>query len=66
MEDVEEKGVITTSPKYPHVGNDVEATLADGDGTPTVTWEWTVGGEVVGDATNTYTPVETDEARRCG
>ena len=42
VEDVEEIGKITTLPKYPHVTNTVTAELTDGDGAPTITWEWTV------------------------
>ena len=61
--DVEEVGAITWTPKYPHVGEAVVADLTDGDGLPTITWEWTVSsGNPAGtgaDSTS-YTPAEGD------
>ena len=64
VEDVEEQGTITTTPKNPHVGQSVAATLTDGDGEQSsITWEWTVSsGEPAGSGVNTdsYTPGEDD------
>ena len=61
VEDVEEQGAITTTPKYPHVGDAVEADLTDGDGDiGTVTWEWKADAAAVGGDVNSYTPVEDD------
>ena len=61
VEDVEEPGAITTSPKNPHVGEPVTATLTDADGEPgTITWEWKVGTAVVGFNTDSYSPVADD------
>ena len=55
--DKEEPGTITLTPKYPHVGDDVTATLTDGDETPSpITWKWTAGGAAVG-SDSRYTPV---------
>ena len=57
VEDVEEKGAITTSPKNPHVGVEVTAVLDDDDGgTGTVTWEWKAGTAVVGSDSGSYNP----------
>ena len=58
--DVEETGTITLAPKYPHVGNEVMANLTDGDGTPSITWKWTVDGDPVGGDTDSYNPVAGD------
>ena len=63
VEDEEETGVITTSPKNPHVDNPVVAMLADDDGDPTITWEWTVSSgdpQGTGADTGSYTPVAGD------
>ena len=64
VEDVEEKGAITTSPKYPHLGVDVTAVLDDDDGeTGAVTWEWKVGTAVVGSNSISYA-LEADDVRK--
>ena len=67
VEDVEEPGVITTSPKNPHVDVPVTATLTDGDGDPSsITWEWTVSnGEPAGTgvSSRSYTPHEDDVSK---
>ena len=67
VEDVEEAGTITISPKYPHVGTAVTAMLTDGDGDPAeVIWEWTVSrGDPAATATDEsiYTPAAGDESK---
>ena len=61
VEDVEEPGAITTSPKNPHVGEPVTAILTDPDGElGTVTWEWKAGTAVVDSDTESYSPVAGD------
>ena len=64
VEDVEEGGVITTTPKNPHVEDAVTASLEDGDGEPgSPTWQWTVSsGEPAGSGANSdsYTPAAED------
>ena len=62
VEDVEEPGAITTSPKNPHVGEPVTATLTDADGElGTITWEWKAGTAVVGSGSeSSYSPVAGD------
>ena len=58
--DKEEPGTITLAPKYPHVDNAVTAMLTDDDGTlGTITWEWMIGGVVVG-TSDSYSPGEED------
>ena len=71
--DVDDPGTIALSPTQPSAGNEVTATLEDGDGIKTdvdVTWKWEKSSDLTdpnswttidGATTNTYIPQEGDE-----
>ena len=67
--DVEEEGVVTLSAEEPEVGEDLEATLADGDGSVSgEDWQWgrsedgrTNWISISGAESSSYTPTEDDE-----
>ena len=58
----DEAGTVTLSAVQPRVGVAVTASLTDIDGPVSgVTWQWSVGGSNIDDATSdTYTPTATD------
>ena len=67
--DVEEDGVVTLSSDEPETGEDLDATLEDGDGSLSEeSWQWARSANgrtnwinIAGETLSSYTPTEDDE-----